>query len=189
MNDTAMNFSNKQIKNKEITMNVDTSPVDENNLAQKNIVKTSVNNKKSISSAWLQNFSDIYQQLSTDNLHLIEQIYHSDVVFSDPIHRIQGLQQLKSYFDGLYTNLSSCDFIIDHVVEQGDEATVFWTMTYQHNKLNKGQSVTVEGCSHLTASEGKVIYHRDYLDLGAMLYEQIPFLGNAIKWIKHKAAK
>ncbi len=61
-------------------------------------------------------------------------------------------------------------------------------MTYQHNKLNKGEVVTVSGSSHLQGKEDKVIFHRDYLDLGAMLYEQIPLFGKLTKWIKVKAA-
>jgi hypothetical protein len=32
----------------------------------------------------------------------------------------------------------------------------------------------------------KIIFHRDYFDAGAMLYEQIPLLGRVIKWVKQK---
>jgi hypothetical protein len=37
--------------------------------------------------------------------------------------------------------------------------------------------------------DNKVIYHRDYLDLGSMLYEQLPFIGKLISWLKVKAKK
>jgi hypothetical protein len=33
---------------------------------------------------------------------------------------------------------------------------------------------------------GKVRYHRDYFDLGAMLYEHLPLLGSLVKTIKRR---
>ncbi|TEW55259.1 nuclear transport factor 2 family protein [Psychromonas sp. RZ22] len=140
-------------------------------------------------SKWLSEFVSIYQQLSTDNLHLLNVIYHQDVVFADPMHEVKGLIALHCYFEGLYQNLTSCDFVIEHVIEQGNSAAIYWQMTYQHPKLNKGKVVTVYGNSRLLEQDDKVIYHRDFLDLGSMLYEQIPLLGQLIKWVKNRAVK
>lgn len=136
---------------------------------------------------WLDNFINIYQKLSTDNLHLLADIYHQDVIFIDPMHQLTGFDNLQDYFGKLYQQLSSCNFIIEHVIEQNNEATVYWQMSYQHPRLNAGKVVHVQGSSHLKGLEDKVIYHRDYLDLGAMLYEQIPLLGRIISWLKNRA--
>jgi limonene-1,2-epoxide hydrolase len=140
------------------------------------------------SPSWLTNFFDIYQKLSTNNLDLLSTIYHPDVTFIDPIHHVEGYDELFNYFKNLYENLSACNFVIQHIIYDGKQATVYWEMTYIHKKLNKGHPVTVQGCSHLQGQDDKVIYHRDYLDLGAMLYEQLPVIGRFIKWIKTKAA-
>jgi hypothetical protein len=138
---------------------------------------------------WLSNFAKVYQTLSTDNLYLLSSIYHQDVVFIDPIHELEGFDNLYGYFKSLYENLSSCEFVINNIIEQENQAAIYWTMSYQHPKLNKGYFVTVMGSSHIKGHEDKVIYHRDYLDLGSMLYEQLPILGRLIKFIKRKAAK
>jgi len=148
-----------------------------------------VNNMNSSNSEWLKQFVLIYQRLSIDNLNLLDSIYHQDIVFIDPIHEVKGLTSLHHYFVGLYQNLTSCDFVIDNVLEQGNAAAIYWEMTYQHPKLNKGRLVTVAGHSRLLEKDGQVIYHRDFLDLGVMLYEQIPLLGQLIKWVKNRAAK
>ena len=140
-------------------------------------------------SQWLVDFMSVYQRLSTDNLDLLASIYHPNIAFIDPIHKLNGFDQLTIYFAGLYENLTSCDFVIEHHIQQGSEASLFWKMTYQHPKLNKGKDVVVYGTSHIKSEDGKVIYHRDFLDLGAMLYEQLPVLGKIIKLIKEKAAK
>ena len=49
--------------------------------------------------------------------------------------------------------------------------------------------VSVIGSSHIKGSQDKVTFHQDYIDLGAMLYEQLPIVGRLIKWIKTKAAR
>ncbi|MBA6233870.1 MULTISPECIES: nuclear transport factor 2 family protein [unclassified Colwellia] len=137
---------------------------------------------------WLSNFVKIYQTLSTDNLELLETIYHNEVTFIDPIHELKGFDNLFQYFQDLYENLVSCDFVISNVIAQEDQAAIYWTMSYQHPKLNKGNVINVTGSSYIKGHEDKVIYHRDYLDLGSMLYEQLPVLGKLIKLIKNKAA-
>lgn len=137
---------------------------------------------------WLSNFVLVYQKLSKESLQLLDTIYHENVTFTDPLHTVEGFDDLYQYFQNLYQNLTSCKFVIDEVIWQDSQASLFWTMTYQHPKLNKGKVVTVIGTSHIKGEGGKVIYHRDFLDLGAMLYEQIPLLGQLTKWIKTKAA-
>ena len=141
------------------------------------------------SSQWLFDFISVYQRLSTDNLDLLVSIYHPNIIFTDPIHQIEGFERLASYFAGLYQNLTRCDFVVEHHIQQDNEASLYWKMTYQHPKLNKGKEVIVYGTSHIKSEDGKVIYQRDFLDLGAMLYEQLPVLGKIIKLIKEKATK
>lgn len=138
---------------------------------------------------WLDSFIDVYSQLSTDNLQLLDYLYHQDVIFIDPMQSLQGLAQLKKYFDNLYSNLLSCNFTIVQVIHEGNQAAIYWQMTFCHPYLNRGNKVTVSGSSHIQGNEDKVTYHKDFVDLGAMLYEQIPFLGQLIRFIKRKAAK
>ena len=137
---------------------------------------------------WLSNFVCVYQKLSKENLKLLASIYHENVIFIDPLHTVKGFEHLHQYFQSLYQNLSACDFVIEEVIWQDSQASLFWTMTYQHPKLHKGKVVTVAGTSHIKGQGDKVTYHRDFLDLGVMLYEQLPILGKLIKWIKTKAA-
>ena len=138
---------------------------------------------------WLVNFIDNYSQLSTDNLELLENIYHKDITFIDPLHKVQGFEDLQKYFYGLYESLTSCCFTIEHIFQSNNEAVVYWCMSYQHPKLNSAKLITVQGHSHIKGENDKVIYHRDYLDAGAMLYEHLPLIGRVIQWIKVKAAK
>lgn len=136
---------------------------------------------------WLKQFIDTYQKLSTDNLSLLDTVYHQGIVFIDPMHKVTGLDNLQQYFSKLYRQLNHCTFKIDHVVAQDTEAAIYWQMHYQHPRLNSGKLVHVYGSSYIKGDGEKVIYHRDYIDLGVMLYEQIPLLGRLIRWLKTKA--
>ena len=138
---------------------------------------------------WLEKFINVYQKLSSNNLALLVNVYHQNVTFIDPIHQVEGFDNLYQYFKGLYQNLASCEFEIEHVIMQESHAAIYWTMSYRHAKLNKGKTVVISGNSHLKGRGDKVIYHRDYLDLGAMFYEQLPVLGKLIRWIKLQAIK
>lgn len=134
----------------------------------------------------VESVGQIYQQLSKDNLHLLNGVYHKDVVFEDSAHRLQGRQALQSYFDSLYTNVRRCDFDIKEQQQSGDSGFLTWSMSLEHPKLQKGKTVVVNGVSHLKFKDGRVIYHRDYFDLGEMLYENLPLLGSVIKTIKQR---
>ncbi len=153
------------------------------------IKQTDELNEQKELSLWLTNFIKIYQQLSTENLHLLDEIYHQDIVFIDPMHQLQGLENLHGYFSKLFQQLSYCQFDIEQIIEQGHEAAVYWSMHYQHPRLNAGKVVSVCGSSHIKGCGDKVIFHRDYLDLGAMLYEQLPVLGRMITWLKNRASQ
>lgn len=135
---------------------------------------------------WLQNFIHHYELLSVDNLELIRKIYHQNVKFQDPAHTLIGLDKLEAYFESLYTNLSTCTFVIEKVLVDGDEAAVYWRMQFNHPKLSSGNLIAVEGTSLLRGQDGKVVAHRDYVDFGAMLYEHIPVLGKAVRFVKNR---
>lgn len=136
--------------------------------------------------AWLSSFISVYQTLTTNNLDDLAKVYHENVIFIDPLHEVKGYPDLHAYFVSMYMNLTECKFMIYDVISTDDSAAIYWNMTFTHVKLNGGESITVTGSSHLKGSKDKVIYHRDYIDLGAMIYEQIPLLKRVILAIKNR---
>lgn len=133
----------------------------------------------------MDKFFSLYQDLNSTNLHLLSQIYRADIQFIDPAHEINGLKNLTHYFSSLYQNLDSIDFIFHDVVQQAGSCYVQWDMTFCHGRLSRGNPITVSGATFLRFDDDdKVFYHRDYFDLGTMLYEYIPLLGRIITSIK-----
>lgn len=136
----------------------------------------------------IENFCTLYQSLNKDNLVRLKEVYSDDVLFIDPMHQVNGIESLTAYFANLYENMEYCHFYINHVIEQEDHACIIWRMEYAHQKIKNGQRISVDGTSHLQFSE-KINSHRDYLDLGQMLYEQLPLIGSVIKKIKKRACQ
>lgn len=132
----------------------------------------------------LTHFINVYSQLNKDNLSLLNDLYHPLIEFQDPAHQLQGSQQLQRYFAQLYQNINYCHFTIEHTIENEPDAFVKWSMTFSHPKIKQGQQRTLAGCSQLRFKDQQLIYHRDYFDLGAMVYEGLPVIGNIIHYIK-----
>ena len=137
-------------------------------------------------SSFLRQFAQRFAQLDKDNLQRLGELYTDDVRFTDPLHEVQGLGQLRGYFAELYANVSELRFDFhgfDQIAE--GEGYLRWVMSYRHPRLAGGRLIRVDGCSHLRWRD-KVYCHRDYFDAGAMLYEHLPILGRAIAWLKRR---
>lgn len=138
----------------------------------------------------MEHFLSTYKILKRDNLHLLEEIYAPDIRFIDPAHEIVGLEQLTTYFKALYANVESIDFLFHDQVTEGDKGYVQWDMTFRHSRFSAGKSIAVPGTTYVRFHpDGKVFYHRDYFDLGAMLYENLPLFGGFVKRIKRRLGK
>ena len=135
----------------------------------------------------LDDFLAVYHRLTADNLELLDRIYSADIECCDPAHEIRGLVPLRRSFAELYRNIDSIDFSFNRTHLLGNEAYLSWRMSFRHPKLARGRTIEVDGLSYLQFDDGgKVRYHRDYFDLGAMLYEHLPLLGSLVKTIKRR---
>ena len=128
----------------------------------------------------------VYENLKVNNLETLRQIYSEDVSFEDPAHGIQGIDTLITYLRSLYQNLESCQFKFHKEVTSGEDIFLTWTMFIRHKKIHRGQTIRVEGASYLKTRGDKIFYHRDYFDLGAMVYENVPLLGGVVRQIKNR---
>jgi limonene-1,2-epoxide hydrolase len=133
----------------------------------------------------LDQFREFYRELDQSSIAGLGQIYRDDIEFCDPVHCTQGLAQLQRYFASTMQNVDYCAFDIADMVQQDDSAVAVWTMRLRHPRLQRGETIEVPGTSHLRFDQ-RIYYHRDYFDLGAMLYEHIPLIGGAVRSIKRR---
>ncbi|GLS27977.1 nuclear transport factor 2 family protein [Marinibactrum halimedae] len=135
----------------------------------------------------LSTFLEYYRNFSDQELSRLQHIYADNALFRDPVHEVQGINALEEYFKEVSTNLTHCSFEFrsQHLHEGG--AFVTWTMKYQHPRLKNNQLLTLEGASELKFSrDGRVSYHCDYYDMGAMVYEHVPLVGVIVRWLRRR---
>jgi ketosteroid isomerase-like protein len=138
----------------------------------------------------MEKFLRIYENLSADNLQTLKSIYRDDVRFIDPAHEINGIENLTAYFSALYRNINSIHFSFCEPMVSENMGYVSWKMIFSHKKLAGGKEITVDGVTYLEFDlQDRVYYHRDYFDLGAMLYEHVSLLGRFVSSIKKGLGK
>lgn len=131
----------------------------------------------------LERFKATFNELNADNLDRLDAIYAADVDFRDPVHALRGLDALRAYYRRLYAGVEACRFDYTDTVVQGGTAVVLWTMHLRHRRFRAGETLVLDGASHLRFGE-RVYRHHDYFDMGAFIYERVPVLGAVIRRIK-----
>ena len=133
-----------------------------------------------------ERFKDYFRVLHESDTSQLRTIYADNIVFKDPVHEIRGLVELEDYFTSMCTDLSDCRFeYLDEIVTE-DAAYIKWMMHFKHPRLGN-RPISVRGVSHLKIGD-KIEFHEDFYDMGAMLYEQLPVLGNVTRWLRMRLA-
>ncbi len=145
----------------------------------------SVNNGSE--SALIESFKAFYRDIGKLNVDDMGSIYHSDVVFKDPVHELRGINDLHSYMRKVCSNVVRGRFeYLDQLIAPG-RAYIKWNMNFEHRKLGR-KVIVVRGVSHVEFAE-KIHFHEDLYDMGELLYEHLPILGPATRWLKTRIAQ
>lgn len=134
----------------------------------------------------MENFINFYQQFNQQSVSQLSRVYADEIVFIDPVATHRGLPALTNYFSNLLSNTHSCNFCIEDYRHIEQSGFISWQMNFRHGKLNAGKNIQVEGFSQVEIVNNKIVYQRDYYDLGNMLYEQLPLIGGIIRYLKRK---
>ena len=111
-----------------------------------------------------------FSAFSKDNprsLDLIDELYAPDMVFEDPLQRVEGRAAFRRVNELI---LERCSYVrIEDLIAVGDETRVMttWTMIF---RARIGPELRIPGSSELRIQGGRFVYHRDYWDiLGAVM--------------------
>ena len=134
----------------------------------------------------IERFKSQFRILHEADLSRLRELYSERILFKDTVHEIRGLVELEDYFTSLCSELSDCRFeYLDEIV--GDNsAYIKWMMHFKHPRLGN-RLISVRGVSNLKFSD-RIDFHEDFYDMGAMLYEQLPLLGNVTRWLRLRLA-
>ena len=134
----------------------------------------------------IDQFISDMNSLNFDNVQeVLSNIYSDRINFVDPVKNINGIDNLTSYFRNLYSRVSKCHFTLNNYISNGQQYSLQWEMQLRHKKVAKNKEIVLEGASFIQFSDGKIHFHQDYYDLGALVYERLPILGTVVKKVRH----
>ncbi len=135
----------------------------------------------------IESFKAFYRDLGAMNVDDMASLYDSEVVFRDPVHELRGINELHAYMRDMCASISRGRFeYLDQLIAPG-RAYIKWNMYFEHHKLGN-RLICVRGISHIEFAE-KIHFHEDVYDMGEMLYENLPVLGSATRWLKSRLSK
>ena len=136
----------------------------------------------------MSNLEDLkiwYANLKKSNLDQIENFYDANVSFKDPFNEIKGIEKLRQIFNHMFENLENPHFVFIDTIENSKEIFLTWDFIFSYKeKLYK-----IHGSSHIKLNEEeKIVYHRDYWDVGEELLLKIPFIKSFYGFFQNKLA-
>ncbi len=140
-------------------------------------------------SAALARLVDYWQTLTPATVDAIATVYADDAYFRDPFNEVKGIEKIRHVFADMFVRLDEPRFNIIETIEEPHGALLIWDFTFRIKTLKPELTRRIHGTSHIRfAADGRVQYHRDYWDAAGELYEQLPFVGSLMRWLKKRAA-
>jgi steroid Delta-isomerase len=117
-----------------------------------------------------------FENMNIDSLKELDSIYHVDAYFKDPFNELIGVKAISKIYHHMFQQLIHPQFKILDSVIQDDALFITWDFTFQIKK--KKESVLIHGSTHFKLNtEGLIIYHRDYWDVGEEIIKKVPVMG------------
>ncbi len=130
-------------------------------------------------------FAVLYRDLSVKNVTaMVGQVYATDAWFNDTIATEVGLKAIEEYLLKTAAAAQSVEARVQDVSVSGADCYVRWTMEVRTKNLAGGQPLLTEGITQLRFDEeGRVILHQDFWNPSAGIYQHLPLLGPAIRFV------
>ncbi len=130
-----------------------------------------------------------FEALQPADLDRLGEVYRSSARFTDPFNDVQGVDAIRRVFEHMYRTLDAPRFVVHGAIAEGDQCFVVWDFRFRFRRFGKGAEQCVRGASHLQFdAQGRICVHRDYWDAAQELYEKLPAIGSAMRWLRRRSA-
>ena len=133
----------------------------------------------------LKKLIEWYENLKEGCLDEIDFYYDEKVFFKDPFNEIAGRENLRKIFVHMFDNLDNPRFVIIDTINNRESVFLTWNFFLKI----KGKEIQIDGSSHLKCNkDNKIVYHRDYWDVGEEVLLKIPFIKSLYGLFRNKLA-
>lgn len=113
--------------------------------------------------------------------------FEADVFFEDPFQNVKGIEALYGIFTDMFNHFIDPRFSVDETVCHGHVAYLRWEFSCR--RTSKGGLIRFEGVSRIQlSSRGLVTSHIDYWDAAKGVYETLPIIGSALRYLRSRIA-
>lgn len=130
---------------------------------------------------------DFYETLSPAALARLPEIYGAQARFKDPFNDVQGPEPIRRVFEHMFGTVDAPRFVVQRALVEGDDAFLSWDFFFHLRRIGGQTGQCIHGATHLVFdADGRVALHRDYWDAAEELYEKLPVIGAAVRWLKRR---
>ena len=128
-------------------------------------------------------FEASFHDLTADDVgERMRETYADRFFFNDTLHTFDAVDDLVDYMARTGEALASSKVEIHHVVRDGVDVYVRWTMEFKTRAAGRQVHSKSIGMTHLRFDEqGRVVLHQDFWDSGHALYAHLPWVGFAVR--------
>ena len=133
----------------------------------------------------VQRFAALYGDLSEENVKALErETYATDAWFNDTVATEVGIDAVEKYLLKTARGAEKVVARLEDVAVSGPDVYARWTMEIRTKNLAGGKPIITEGISQLRFDgEGRIILHQDFWNPAAGIYQHLPLLGPAIRFV------
>lgn len=110
--------------------------------------------------------------------------YHDEIVFQDPIQKIEGKEEFMAMCNRLTERCEELRMDIPSIAAGKNEIFMEWKMTMI---FRKAPSTPLFGCTKLTIGpDGLITRQRDYYDLWGDIFKNVPVMNSLYPRFMHR---
>ena len=133
----------------------------------------------------LTDLKEWFINLNESTLDDIVSYYDEKVFFKDPFNEFNGREKLKKLFLHMFITFKNPHFVFIDTIENSEEIFLTWDLIFSY----KEKLFKIHVSSHLKLNdEKKIVYHRDYWDVGEELLLKIPLIKSLYGFFQNKLA-
>ena len=131
----------------------------------------------------LTDLKEWFSNLNESALDDIGSYYDENVFFKDPFNEFNGREKLKKLFIHMFITLKNPHFVFIDNIENSEGVFLTWDFIFSY----KEKLFKIHGSSHLKLNdEEKIVYHRDYWDVGEEILLKIPLIKSLYGFFQRK---
>ena len=133
----------------------------------------------------LTEFKEWFINLNESTLDDIVSYYDENIFFKDPFNEFNGREKLKKLFLHMFMTFKNSHFVFIDTIENSEEIFLTWDFIFSY----KEKLFNIHGSSHLKLNdEEKIVYHRDYWDVGEEILLKMPLIKSLYGFFQNKLA-